>query len=319
MIRRAWFSLSLLSALALAPAARSAPLQYPQLETASGGQGPWYTSMRAVVRLRPDVSRAAWASLPRDRSTTSLRAFRPSGLEALSARLSGAWFEPEFRGARPGLGNPDLSTFWIAHFPRGADLSNSMSVLGSSTEVEEASPIAVVAVEDGAALEAAALARSAAAVQPSRSPMMTPAPSDSMWNLCYWLYQDSRKDIHALEAWDITQGDPSVIMAIVDTGVLPYHPDLGGTTAGGHGNLWVNQAELHGLPGVDDDGNGFVDDVGGWDFVALDSASDVRAGEDWRDADNDPNDFAVHGTAVSGVAAALANNGIGIPLSLIHI
>ena len=299
--------------LGLARSSHAAPLEFPVLETARSGHGPWYTSTRAVIRLRADVSRAAWSSLPRDRSATSLRAFRPSGLEALSGRLSGAWFEPEFRGTHPGMGSPDLSTFWIAHLPKGLDLSNVMDVLKASAEVEEAAPIAVVAVEDGAALEAASRTSESWGERVARAPLTAPAPSDSLWNLCYYLDQASRKDVHALEAWDITQGDPSVVMAIVDTGVLSYHPDLGGAVAGGHGNLWVNQAELHGLPGVDDDGNGFVDDVGGWDFVALDSAAEVRPGEDWNDADNDPDDFAVHGTAVAGVAGAIADNGIGIP------
>ena len=54
------------------------------------------------------------------------------------------------------------------------------------------------------------------------------APNDSMFGISYWLYQASRKDIHALEAWDVTPGDSSAIVAVVDTGVLRYHPDLGG-------------------------------------------------------------------------------------------
>src|SRR5258708_120626 len=143
--------------------------------------------------------------------------------------------------------------------------------------------------------------------------LAVPAPNDSMWNLCYWLQQPSRRDLHALEAWEVTRGDPSSVIAIIDTGVLAYHPDLGGTTLGDPGQLWNNAAEKNGLPGVDDAGNGYGDDVWGWDFVALDSAALVRPGEDWQDEDNDPNDFAVHGTAVAGVAAAIADNGSGTP------
>ena len=126
--------------------------------------------------------------------------------------------------------------------------------------------------------------------------------------LSYWLYQSSRRDLHVQEAWDVTQGDSTSIIAVIDTGVLRYHPDLGGMVEGEYGNIWTNRAERYGLANVDDDGNGYVDDVWGWDYVALDSAAVALPNEDWRDADNDPNDFAVHGTAVAGVAAAMANN-----------
>jgi hypothetical protein len=311
---------------ALAPiAAIAAPLDYPLLDRSVAVTGPRTGTERLVVRLRADVSRAAWAALAadRDREGTGVPAASlhreghpaqsgPAPLAALAARLEGAWFEPEFRNTRPGVGDPDLSTFWIAHLAAGTTVAGSLNALASAPEVVEASPDVVVPVEDGVAL-GAGLGGVGAAGRAARSAFAVPAPNDSMWNLCYWLYQSSRKDLHALEAWDITTGDPSVVMAIIDTGVLSDHPDLAGTTAGSRGNLWTNSAELLGKPGVDDDGNGFVDDVGGWDFVSLDSASEVRPGEDWQNADNDPNDFAVHGTAVAGVAGAIVGNGIGIP------
>ncbi|NOX17961.1 MAG: S8 family serine peptidase [Chlorobi bacterium] len=96
--------------------------------------------------------------------------------------------------------------------------------------------------------------------------------------------------IHAAEAWDISQGSADVVVAIVDTGVSWEHEDLAG-------NVWTNANEIPDN-GVDDDGNGYIDDVHGWDF---------------GDNDNDPKEDApVHGTHVAGIACAVTNNAIGI-------
>ncbi|MEZ4960682.1 MAG: S8 family serine peptidase [Saprospiraceae bacterium] len=95
--------------------------------------------------------------------------------------------------------------------------------------------------------------------------------------------------IKAFDAWDIEQGDTSVLIAIVDTGVDYNHPDLAG-------NIAVNYAEIPNN-GLDDDGNEKIDDYLGWDFYY---------------EDNDPKPGGWHGTAVAGDAAAVTNNGIGL-------
>ena len=97
-------------------------------------------------------------------------------------------------------------------------------------------------------------------------------------------------NIKAAEAWNITSGKPEVIIAIIDTGVDYRHPDL-------QGNIWSNTKELKGVAGVDDDSDGYVDDIRGWDFA---------------DHDNDPMDVSGHGTHVAGIIAAMGNNGLGI-------
>jgi subtilisin family serine protease len=96
-------------------------------------------------------------------------------------------------------------------------------------------------------------------------------------------------DVDAVEAWDTTTGSPDVVVAIVDTGVSLKHPDL-------VQNIWTNPAEIPNN-GIDDDGNGFVDDVHGYDFV---------------DNDPVPDDQMFHGTHCAGIVAASSNNNRGI-------
>ncbi len=96
-------------------------------------------------------------------------------------------------------------------------------------------------------------------------------------------------DVDLPEAWNITTGSSSVIVAVLDTGVDYNHPDLAP-------NIWQNPGEIPGN-GVDDDGNGYVDDVRGWDF---------------GDNDADPMDFVSHGTFIAGIVGAAGNDGVGV-------
>ena len=96
-------------------------------------------------------------------------------------------------------------------------------------------------------------------------------------------------DIDAPEAWDSETGDSDIIIAILDLGVDYTHPDL-------VDNLWINEDEIPDNE-EDDDENGYVDDIMGWDF---------------GNEDNDPKDEYGHGTLCTGVAGAVTDNGIGI-------
>ena len=121
------------------------------------------------------------------------------------------------------------------------------------------------------------------------------------------------KDIRAVGGWAEARGDSNVVVAIVDSGMDWQHPDLGGTGPNyARGSVWINWPEYNGTPGVDDDGNGKIDDVRGWDFVALGSPSEGWPDEDVVTPDNDPMDYEGHGTMCAGCVAPLTDNGIGI-------
>lgn len=96
-------------------------------------------------------------------------------------------------------------------------------------------------------------------------------------------------DIGAPLAWDVTTGSAHTVLAIVDSGIELSHPDL-------VGRLWVNPGEIPGN-GLDDDNNGFTDDVHGWNFYSGSPDVSPTLG---------------HGTNVAGLAGAASNNGIGV-------
>ena len=120
--------------------------------------------------------------------------------------------------------------------------------------------------------------------QPNYIYNLTANPNDAQFSQLYGMAK-----INAPAAWERTTGSPNVVVAIIDTGIRYTHEDLAA-------NMWKNAGEIAGN-GVDDDANGFVDDVYGWDFFYNDS---------------DPWDENSHGTHVAGTVGAVGNNAVGV-------
>ena len=179
-------------------------------------------------------------------------------------------------------------------FDEDVPVSRAQDGISSLPGVAHVQPIyRIVPLDNGRGIPGEMVYRPAAigAARPSDEPFDDPGLPQQ------WHYNNEGSirravegaDIDLFEAWKTTAGDPAVIVAIMDGGVQWDHPDLAA-------NMWVNEAELNGVPGVDDDGNGYRDDIHGYDFYK--KSPDVEPGE--------------HGTHVAGTIAAVNDNGIGV-------
>jgi subtilisin family serine protease len=131
--------------------------------------------------------------------------------------------------------------------------------------------------------------------------LLNTIPNDFYLPTHQWFINDGGfADIRLPGAWDTERGDPSVVLAIMDTGVDTSNPDLAS-------QIWHNLAEVPGNS-VDDDGNGLVDDIEGWDFANNDKDPKPEALFEV----GVPADIGFHGTFCAGLAAAATDNGEGI-------
>ena len=170
---------------------------------------------------------------------------------------------------------PDLSGIYILTLPEGTDILAACKSYSANPNVEYAIPS--YAMEPQSAVD-----------DPYFSSRGSWGNSyDDMWAL---------KRINADLAWDTAQGE-GVVVAVIDTGLDYNHVDIAP-------NVWTNTIEASGAPGVDDDHNGYVDDIRGWHFD-YDYQGGQLSESDIMDTDG-------HGTFVAGIIGAVGNNGTGI-------
>lgn len=188
---------------------------------------------------------------------------------------------------RPGLA---VSASGLAHTRVGATRVRTFGLVRG---------LELARLKPGVSVEAAVRAYEAMPgvdyAQPNYIKRIATVPGDPGFGALWGLHNTGQTggapdaDIDAPEAWDLTTGSDEIVIAVIDTGVDYEHPDLAA-------NMWTNPGEIP-ENGVDDDGNGYIDDVYGWNAVA----------------DNgDPMDDHGHGTHCAGTIGAVGDNSLGV-------
>ena len=205
---------------------------------------------------------------------TMKRVFRPAGKFEQKHIAAGLhlWYELKF--------DPEI------------DVQSVLKAYQNLDAIEVATPLSKVDIPN---MEEAYMSETETQKKETTSPVTAGFPNDPVYTK-QWHYHNTGQsngtpgiDIDLEKAWDIEKGDSRVIVAVTDHSIDPNHEDL-------KGNMWVNPGEIAGN-NIDDDNNGFVDDVHGYDFVLN---TGTLAGTDR------------HGIHVAGTIAAETNNGIGV-------
>ncbi len=190
----------------------------------------------------------------------------------------------------------DLHRWYVVHFSEDADLDEVAGKIAKIDEVQniEFSTLYEAPKMQCAEADPAMFADTRAGAVSFNDPMLS----------MQWHYNNTGNqqifegavagaDINLAAAWEITAGRPDVIVAVVDEGVDFRHEDIAD-------NMWVNEGEYGGLEGVDDDDNGYIDDIHGYNFVTNGTISCSRPGDSG------------HGHHIAGTIAAVNNNGKGV-------
>ena len=195
-------------------------------------------------------------------------------------------------GFKPGT---DTGVRASAHALAGTSVAHTYQLI----------PVEVVRIPGGVALEQVAAAYAAmpdvAFVEPNYYVHAIAIPDDPMFNQLWGMNNTGQTggspdaDIDAPEAWDIATGSADVIVGVIDTGTDYNHVELAS-------QMWANEPELNGLPGVDDDANGIVDDIHGAKWINGDGSP----------TSGDPMDDYGHGTHTAGTIGAAGNNSTGV-------
>ena len=233
------------------------------------------------------------------------------GVDAVLERVGGYSVKPIFVATdknRDKVYNAGLHLWYELHFDNGCDVGAVATDLANVAEVARVQFSEKVCRVWDPQTSIATTASTRASVSPIQNPF-NDTYRDFQWPLrnagIYSKVRDdgyvsnlpkpvSGADINVTPAWKLCKGDPSILVAVMDEGVMSTHEDL-------VDNIWVNEAELNGTEGVDDDKNGYVDDVHGFNFA-------LGFGNLSWNHNNDSG----HGTHVAGIISAMNDNEMGI-------
>ena len=262
----------------------------PSSRGASARSAPLFLSARLVHHPSSEMGNAAMR-LPALMALAILL-FCASGAGAGTSAPGGL----ERHGA--GASSPEyvpgevIVRFRAGHDDRRADQHPGESPRGSSSRASGLPGATLVRLADGVSVESAVAELESDPdvlyAEPNYIYRLSTVPNDPHFDLTWGLSQANDKDIDAPAAWTRTRGSSNVLVAVIDSGIAYSHPDLAG-------NMWLNDDPVD---GVDNDGNGFIDDRHGWDFVQNDAV---------------PLDYNGHGTHVAGTIGAVGNNARGVP------
>lgn len=183
-----------------------------------------------------------------------------------------------------------LDRWYVVNFDESVSPEEARKIFATTAGVERSEIVTPMSLKEGhqgfRKLDRSTVAKAAASM-PFNDPFLP-----KQWhyqNFGDIPYSVAGADINLFNAWKATTGKPDVLVAIIDGGIDYTHEDLAA-------NIYKNPAELNGKDGVDDDGNGYPDDIYGWNFCT-----------------NEPKIYPhSHGTHVAGTVAAVNNNGIGV-------
>lgn len=243
------------------------------------------------VKLQPEVALKV-GHLPRVKAKGAVatgvtpldRAARKVNAVSIRPMLS---YAPKYERQRAKYG---LDRWYVVSFDESVNPDEARKVFASTAGVERSEVVTPMSLQDGTRgfrrIDRRDVTK-AAGTMPFNDPLLP-----KQWhykNFGDIPYCVAGADINLFEAWKSVTGSKDVVVAIIDGGIDYTHEDLAA-------NIFVNEAELNGTPGVDDDGNGYVDDVYGYNFCTDDAKIYPHP----------------HGTHVAGTVAAVNNNGIGV-------